>query len=188
METWRLSVVLLIRPSKPSSSPVTRNVSLRCVRLDDYTKTVGADERGSLTQPRNDPPQSNNSKNESSKQFRVIGESGRCFKAIPWLVRAYHRVARHPTAPTRELASSYRSSARVASSFRPPRLFSHPPAIAPTRPVPLRGSPTEFLGQRRIDNGSSRLSSLFYTHHLTPGRRKKSEPRTKGAREEEFNG
>lgn len=52
---------------------------------------------------------SSNSRNETPKQFRVIGKSGRCFRAIPWLVTAYHRVARQPTAlPTRGLVSSYR--------------------------------------------------------------------------------
>lgn len=66
-------------------------------------------------------------------------------------------------------------------------LPSHPPLLHLLRShhllLPLRSdSLLQFLRQRRIDNGSSRLSSLFYTHHLTPGRRgKKNRERSERA-------
>lgn len=87
---------------------------------------------------------SSNSRNETPKQFRVIGKSGRCFRAIPWLVTAYHRVARQPTAlPTRGLVSSYRGFQGGFARFSVSLRFSLPLSL--TRSLhhrrPLRHPP-----------------------------------------------
>lgn len=137
------------------------------------------------------PDRSNNSKNESSKAIARHQKVRSMFQG--------NSVAGKGLSPggtasnnldTGAGVSSYRTSTRVvpfflslSSSYRlQPTTSSHFSSFfAPTfptssrtapQPVVLRCSlPLEFQQQRRIDNGSSRLSSLFYTHHLTPGRR-----------------
>lgn len=117
---------------------------------------------------------SSNSRNETSRQFRVIGKSGRCFRAIPWLVTAYHRVARQPTAPdTRAGSLPIEASRRVGP---PIDLIAtlltsahHPPAPRATSfSISLRaasrrpdGRLLEFHESRTIDNGSDHSFPVY---------------------------
>lgn len=141
---------------------------------------------------RNDPPpRSNNSKNESSKQFRVIRKSGRCFKAIPWLVRAYHRVARHPKprhgswSPPIELPRGLEGSLSLFLSLpgfhlslpsrRRPSYRLHPtpsPPISPPPPLSAFSSffaPTFFTSTRPAPLPVSRSLLEFHNSNSEEG-------------------
>lgn len=84
---------------------------------------------------------SSNSRNETSGQFRVIGKSGRCFRAIPWLVTAYHRVARQPTAPNTRAGLFLYSSFQEGFARSPLSSSLSPPVFDPTSPLPVRSAP-----------------------------------------------
>ena len=119
---------------------------------------------------------------KARKQLRVIRKSGRCFRAIPWLVRAYHRVARHPTTSTREpgsppielprglfLSFSPFLSLSLSPSYRlQPTTSSHfsssisSPSLLP--PFPLRVelllSPSSSVARCRLNSNSKEGSIM----------------------------
>lgn len=107
---------------------------------------------------------SSNSRNETSGQFRVIGKSGRCFRAIPWLVTAYHRVARQPTAPDTRVGLFLQ---KLPGGVRPLSSFLHA-IFPPLSSTPLCSYPFDLPSTPGRLNSSSRERSIMDPDHSFP--------------------